>query len=104
MLSRSETLTLCHLSVVAALHPLAVVEPDDGGVGQTRHFTFEHGLLALDHVQVVKGFDEVGHGEALHLVLWDLRLLWDRRHLLQFSPEGNERFKFNSICNNQNRG
>ena len=84
-------LTLCHLSVLGALNPLAVVEPDDGGVRQTSHFTFEHGLLSLDHIQVVKWFDEVGHGETFHLILWDLRLFWDRWHLLQFSPEGKKR-------------
>lgn len=91
MLIRFETLTLCHPSVLGALNPFAVVEPDDGGVRQTSHFTFEHGLLSLDHIQVIKGFDEVRHGETLHLILWDLRLLRDRRHLLQFSPKGEEK-------------
>lgn len=83
-----KSLTLCHLSVLGALNPFAVVKPDDGGVRQTRHFTFQHRLLRLDHIQVVKRFDEVRHGEALHLILWDLGLLRDRWHLLQFSPKG----------------
>lgn len=88
MLIHFETLTLCHLSVLGALNPFAVVEPDNRGVWQTGHFTFEHGLLSLDDIQVIKGFDEVRHSETLHLVLWDLWFLWDRWHLLQFRPKG----------------
>lgn len=70
-------LTLCHLSVLSALNPFAIMEPDDGGVRQAGHFTFEHSLLPFDHIQVIEGFDEVWHGETLHLILWDLWLLWD---------------------------
>lgn len=70
-------LTLCHLSVLSALNPFAIMEPDDGGVRQAGHFTFEHSLLAFDHIQVIEGFDEVWHGETFHLILWDLWLLWD---------------------------
>lgn len=86
-----ETLTLCHLSVLCALNLFAVVEPNDGGVWQASHFTFEHSLLSLNHIQVIKGFDEVRHSEALHLILWDLWFLWDRWHLLQFRPKGKGR-------------
>lgn len=88
MLIHFETLTLCHLPVLRALNPFAIVEPDDGGIWQTSHFTFEHSLFSLNHIQVIKRFDEVRHSETLHLILWDLWLLWDRWHLLQFSPKG----------------
>lgn len=67
------------------------MEPDDGWVGQTSHFTFKHSLLPLDHIQVIKGLNEVRHRKSLHLILWHLWFLWDGRHLLQFSPEGKER-------------
>lgn len=70
-------LTLHHLSVLSALNPFAIMEPDDGGVRQAGHFTFEHSLLPFDHIQVIERFDEVWHGETLHLILWDLWLLWD---------------------------
>lgn len=85
------TLTLSHPAVLCALDPLAVVEPGDGGIRQPSHFTFKHRLLSLHHVQVVKGLDEIRHGEAFNLVLRHLRLLGDGRHLLQLGPCGGER-------------
>lgn len=70
-------LTLRHLSVLCAIDPFAIVEPDDSGVRQAGNFTFEHSLLPFDHIQIVKGFDEIWHSETLHLILRDLWLLRD---------------------------
>lgn len=67
------------------------MEPGDGRIRQAGHLALQHRLLPLDHIQVVERLDEVGHGEALHLVLRDLGLLWDGGHLLQFGPEREER-------------
>lgn len=77
LLLRLSKLTLCHLSVLCALNPFAIVKPDDGRVRQAGHFTFEHSLLPFNNIQIVKGFDEIWHGETLYLILWDLWLLWD---------------------------
>jgi len=86
-----KTLTLRHLSVLYAFNPLAVVEPGNCWVWQTSHFAFEYSLFSLNHIQVIERFDKVRHGEALHLILWNFWLFWDRWHLLQFSPKGMER-------------
>lgn len=83
--------TLRHLPVLRAFYPPAVMEPDDGRVRQTGHFALKHRLFSLDHIQVVERFDEIGHGESLHLVLWDLGLLGDGWHLLQFGPGSTKR-------------
>lgn len=73
----SESLTLCHSSVLCAVNPVAIVKPDNSGIRQTSNFAFEHSLLSLNYIQVVKGFDEVGHCEMLDFILRDFWLLWN---------------------------
>lgn len=77
MLIPFESLTLCHSSVLCALNSVSIVKPDNSGVRQTSNFAFEHSLLSLDYIQVVKGFDKVRHCETLDFILRNLWLLWN---------------------------